>query len=924
VPKLSSGGSIASHHSPLQTFVRHSRSRFLATLGAIVMASALTPAPGRGEATCLDAATRIQTADESEDKYDFEGPGEAVDARGVHWIGIPDHGLQPRGEAAGCWVGGDVEGPYRDDSVYQCTAKHCPDGVCPIPCLAYHKTAGIRVDTAAPTIVEDVRVSDYGDGIERGFSANREPLIVKRAYLHDLHDDAIENDWGASITIVDSLFERVNTAFASRPRSSAEVDARDRTFEVRDNLVLLHSFPNSYMMEPGHGKFWKWPNDGTGPSFIVTGNTFVITDHSGGLQLPLADQVLECADNTLLWAGSQSSFDEWIGHHGLESDGLTNAGRVQALSHCFEIIVKPDTQSQADFLAEHFDPLVAAWKQSHPAAYRAPPPPACSDGLDNDLDVSIDFPDDVGCTDFTDDSEDADEDGDGHLAPVDCDDHDLWIHPDATEICGDSIDNDCDGATDYPDDADCTPISLDVQVSASEDDAEERIAPEPSISLTSGDLEMTEDGSKLQVIGVRFRDVGLPQGATIVKARLQFTADETDSVATSLTLEGEASDDASAFTDREGDVTSRPRTSETVTWNPAAWTSIGDSRKAQRTPNLSAVVQEIVDRPGWSAGNALVVVISGSGDRTAETYDGRPEGAAILELDYLEACGDADGDGFACDLDCNDSDSLVHPGAADPCDGVDNDCDGVVDEDFASQSCTTGDPGICAAGATRCDDGAERCEADVLPQAEVCDDGLDNDCDGTTDLEDGSSCTSVSLDIAVAAGEDDAEERISSGGSVSLGSSSLHLAEDGALVQAVGLRFRDVELPQGATILSARVQFTADAIGGDPASLVIEGEASDDAAAFERVDGNVTSRPRTQRAVAWSPDPWTSSQASGVDQRTRQLRDVVQEIVDRPGWSAGNALVFVISGSGTRSARSYDGGPDRAAVLELEYLSATP
>ena len=370
-------------------------------------------------------------------------------------------------------------------------------------------------------------------------------------------------------------------------------------------------------------------------------------------------------------------------------------------------------------------------------------------------------------------------------------------------------------------------------------------------------------------------------------------------------------------------LTPRPRTSHTVVWDPPPWTVIGDSRPDHRTPNLKAVIQEIVERPGWSAGNAIVVVISGSGHRTAEAYDGVPEQAAVLELDYLAACSDADGDGFSCDLDCNDSDASVHPGSADPCDGIDNDCDGLVDEEFDSQSCLTGYAGICAAGTTRCEDGTERCEADLLPQVEVCDDGLDNDCDGAADLADAISCTVLSLRVPVIAGDDDAEERIGSGGSVSLGSRSLQLADDGTS-QVVGLRFRDVDLPEGATILGARVQFTADDIDGAATSLAVEGEASDDAAAFVRVDGDVTSRPRTSQTVLWEPPPWTSSQASGADQRTPELTALVQEIVDRPGWSAGNALVFVISGSGTRTARSYDGTPDRAAILEVEYLSPTP
>jgi hypothetical protein len=150
-------------------------------LRAAVAWALLTPQAGYADTTCLDAATSVESADLSETSYDFESAGQAVDASGVHWIGIPSHGIEPGGASPGCWVGGDVEGPYGEDSVYHCSSRHCPDGVCPTPCFAFHKTAGMRVDTAAPTIVEDLRVSDYGDGIERGFSANREPLIVRRA-----------------------------------------------------------------------------------------------------------------------------------------------------------------------------------------------------------------------------------------------------------------------------------------------------------------------------------------------------------------------------------------------------------------------------------------------------------------------------------------------------------------------------------------------------------------------------------------------------------------------------------------------------------------------------------------------------------------------------------------------------------------------
>jgi hypothetical protein len=170
-----------------------------------------------------------------------------------------------------------------------------------------------------------------------------------------------------------------------------------------------------------------------------------------------------------------------------------------------------------------------------------------------------------------------------------------------------------------------------IRVAASTDDAEERA--DQSMYLGSSDLELVYDRGDQQV-GMRFTGVAIPQGATITNAYVQFQVDETPSGPTSLTIQGEAADNAVTFGSASGDISSRSRTGAAVPWTPAPWPTVGEAGVDQRTPKLASVVQEIVGRGGWASGHALVIIITGTGERVAESYDGVSSAAPLLHVEY--------------------------------------------------------------------------------------------------------------------------------------------------------------------------------------------------------------------------------------------------------------------------------------------------
>ncbi|NLE75325.1 MAG: hypothetical protein GX605_01060 [Chloroflexi bacterium] len=136
-----------------------------------------------------------------------------------------------------------------------------------------------------------------------------------------------------------------------------------------------------------------------------------------------------------------------------------------------------------------------------------------------------------------------------------------------------------------------------------------------------------------------------------------------------------------------------------------------------------------------------------------------------------------------------------------------------------------------------------------------------------------------------------------------------------------GFRFIVTQIPQGSRITEATLSFAADGAATMPITVTLHAEDADQSQAFTFQHPLLNTRPRSEAQVVW---PLVASWGNGQWVTSPDIAELVQEVVDRPGWRANNALSLLLIGHHEvvpyRDVVSFDAAASQAARLDVCFI----
>lgn len=519
--------------------------------------------------------------------------------------------------------------------------------------------------------------------------------------------------------------------------------------------------------------------------------------------------------------------------------------------------------------------------------------------------------------------------------------------------------------------------AVNVQVPSAIDDAEYRLD-NNSVQLYDNNLDMTSEndaGTRQQVIGVRFANVAIPVGATITSAYMQFVERDHSNSGTMQVeivaekVSGSSFDSTNNPNARLSNTSNITSAAGKVTWS----SSMPSNDAALQTPDLTTMVQEVVSNGVWASGHAMTFLLKRPSSSTAtgriafRSRDNSPTnqprlivnytvgstltGSVTTALRFTEVNIPRGATITGAHLEFTSGAALSDPstqvkvstelsGNSLLLSSTSGDITGrtkstAVTWDIADpwvSGSTYTSPSLTAqvkAVVDRTDwcggnamtfllegiDGrrlalAYESGSDVAPRLVVNYDA--------SSVPSGTSCQQATLVRQISVGNDDAEENFNAEPDLTNG--DLDIAAGGTGARIIGLRFPNISVPKNATIQSAYLQMRASEDSSASVNWTIKAQASDDAAAFAATVSNIGNRATTAASQSWvigTSTNWVNNSRY----TSPNVGSIVQELVNRGGWTKGNDMVFVISGtdSSSRAVDSFNGSSGNAPTLIINY-----
>ncbi|WP_051185055.1 S8 family serine peptidase [Desulfatiglans anilini] len=436
-------------------------------------------------------------------------------------------------------------------------------------------------------------------------------------------------------------------------------------------------------------------------------------------------------------------------------------------------------------------------------------------------------------------------------------------------------------------------------------------------------LEKTYNGMTLPTFGRQYVGAGyinafhfdrlpIPLGASIVSAKLKMYCWGYGDRSVDLLYQGEAADDASAFSAVSRDLSGRPKTLASIADRPGVWVN----GAYNESPDLQSVVQEIVQRPGWREGSGMNLFISDRGSnayRRVAAFEQDPAQGALLTVTYRMTALPED--------DVPPQIHITDPVMLGPLvthllqidvSGTAWDNVGVTRVHWST------DKGVSGLA-----DGTTHWRIDAIPLQEglntivVCaDDAAGNETPRLIEVfsEPVPEGEPQTIQVEIGTGSDDAGEKTYNGAVSTIGK-TMYIGQG----WINGFRFASVPLPPGAVIREAFLQIPCRLYGTNPIRIRYTGEMSAHSDPFTSAPHGLSARPKTMAEVLHEPGAWEQNAYNG----SANLCAIVQEIVNAPDWRSGNALALFAEDAGSDRCRMipcFELDPSLPIILSITFV----